>query len=157
MKRIAWSVPSALLVAVIAVASMSESRASNDPKAQRPRSDEVAEQWRFPGALEAGISNHPTNPTLQLEDYVIKQPLGKVWEFYAQKCGYDKPYREAEGHEVHGKNKDGGLYIVHDRFLDGRRWTYFAYNTDRFTVAVTIIPAPENQNATSIAVTVGVP
>ena len=53
---------------------------------------------------------------------------------------------------------DGGLYIVlDDRFLNGRRWTYFAYNTDEFTVAVTIIPAPEDQKATSIAVTVGVP
>jgi hypothetical protein len=157
MKRLMWLMPLALLAVVIAGALVSKGHAGDDPKTQKPRSDRIAEQWRFPGALEAGISNHPTNPSLQLEDYVVKQPFGKVWEFYAQKCGHEKPYREAEAEQIHGKDKHGGKFIVHDRLLNGRRWAYFAYQAELYTVAVTVIPAPDAPDHTSIAVTVGIP
>lgn len=60
-------------------------------------------------------------------------------------------------YQTQGKNAEGGLFIVHDRILNGRRWGYFAYNTKQYTVSVVILPVPDDPQSTSIAVTVGVP
>ena len=145
-------------LAVLAAATLAASgSAAQGPTTTKPHADVIASQWRFPGALEAGITSHPTNPILQLEEYAVKQPLGKVWKFYAEKCGFDKEYKEDVVYQTQGKNAEGGLFIVHDRILNGRRWGYFAYNTKQYTVSVFIVPVPDDPKSTSIAVTVGVP
>jgi uncharacterized protein (TIGR01244 family) len=102
----------------------------------------IADEWQYPNITEdfgGGATGSIHNSVKICDD-----PYGKVWEFYARKCGFEQEFSEKHLHRtVRSEGRTTYLLDDHPRAADGkpsRLRTFFVCNAPEHTVSVLIVP-----------------
>ncbi len=101
----------------------------------------IADEWKYPNITDAfggGATGSIRNSVRTCED-----PYGKVWEFYARKCGFEQEFSEKHLYwTVRSEGRTTYLLDDHPRTEDdkvSRRRTFFVCNAPEYTVSVLLI------------------
>jgi hypothetical protein len=129
------------------------------------KAEDVLKEWVFPKADVQG-PYWPRNDKdtkqigytdLACQSFAPKEPMEKVWKFYADKCGHTGKFPGPGGVVRDGTGIDKARYLMSFSGGSERSKAYrctFAYNTDRYTVFVELASGWEDQS-TGVEVTVG--
>jgi hypothetical protein len=138
--RIASTSLIALCIALSGVNSLAQENAGPNLKAEH-----VLKEWVFPKAEAQG----PFSPRgdkapatdLASQSLGAKEPMAKVWKYYADKCGHKEKFPGKGAGVRDGTGNTKARYLMNFSGGSERAKAYrctFAYNTDRYTVFVEI-------------------
>lgn len=106
------------------------------------RLGDITDEWKYPNfthAFGGGATGSIRNSVRVCED-----PYGKVWEFYARKCGFEQTFSEIDLYRtVRSEGRTTYLLDDHPRAADGklsRLRTFFVCNAPEYAVSVLIVP-----------------
>jgi hypothetical protein len=127
------------------------------------KAEDVLKDWVFP-KVEVQGPYWPRNdnaaggyPDLANQGFAPKEPMEKVWKFYADKCGHKGQFPGQGAGIRDGTGNEKARYLMNFSGGNQRHKAYrctFAYNTDRYTVFVELASGWEDQS-TGVEVTVG--
>ena len=138
---------------------------AEDKVGDKPKAEDVLNGWGFPKADVQG-PYWPRNDKdtkegkyadLASQSFEPKEPMEKVWEHYADKCGHKGKFPGPGTGVTHGAGDDKARYLMNFSGGSERNKTYrctFAYNTDRYTVFIELASGWEEES-TGVQVTVG--
>ena len=141
----AGAMPVVLALGVTPVLCRSD-EPKDKPAAKGKTAAEASKEWAYPGAESragVGITDGPLH-TVTVE---TADPFGKVWEFYAKRCGFGREFDAERDYKTHGKTKDG-VYLINDTLAgDGRArsHSFFVYRAAGLTVTAVVCRADDGK------------
>jgi hypothetical protein len=130
---------------------------AEDKLGDKPKAEDVLKDWAFPKADALGPywprkDNDPKelgHADLASQSFAPKEPMEKVWKFYADKCGHKGKFPGPGGSSGDGTGNEKARYLM--TFLGGANHNKvyrctFAYNTDRYMVFVELASGWEDQS-----------
>lgn len=148
----------ALLLAVNGLRSSAQ-----DKGADKLKAEDVLKEWVFPKADVHGRfwprneKDPKGHADLATQWLASKEPMEKVWKYYADKCGHTKKFPGAGAVIIDGSGNEKSRYLMNFSGGSEGNKAYrcsFAYNTDRYTVFVELASGWKDQS-TAVHVTIG--
>jgi hypothetical protein len=127
---------------------------------------DVLKEWEFPKAEVHGpywprtddkVAKELAHLDLANQWQAPKEPMERVWKYYADKCGHKGKFPGPGAAHRAGTGNEKARYLMNFAGGSNRSQSYrctFAYNTDRYMVFVHLVSSWEDQ-VTSVDVTVG--
>jgi hypothetical protein len=140
---------------------------AQDKGGDKRKAEDVLKEWVFPKAdvvatylprNDAKDAKELGHADLASQLLVPKEPMEKVWKYYADKCGHKGKFPGPGAGVRDGTGNNKARYLMNFSGGSNRSKAYrctFAYNTDRYTVFVELGSGWEDQS-TGVEVTVGV-
>jgi len=138
---------------------------AQDKVTGRLKAEDVLKEWAFPKADVQGPywprggkdTKEVGHADLASQSFAPKEPMEKVWKYYADKCGHKGKF-PGPGAGVRGGTGNGkARYLMNFSGGSEGNKTYrctFAYNTARYTVFVELASG-WGDKSTGVQVTVG--
>lgn len=112
--------------------------------------DKLADEWQYPNVNEdsgGGANGSIRNSVQKCED-----GYGKVWEFYAHKCGFEHAYSEKKLYRtVRSEGRTTYLLDDHPRSVDGKQFrvrTFFVTSAPGYSVSILILRSEDESPET---------
>ena len=136
-----------------------------DRVVDKPKAEGLLKEWVFPRADVQGPywprggkdTKEVGHADLASQSFAPKEPMEKVWKYYADKCGHKGNFPGLGAGVRDGTGNSEARYLMNFSGGSERTKTYrctFAYNTDRYTVFVELTSGWEDQS-TAVEVTLG--
>lgn len=114
----------------------------------------VANLWAPPKAPKSEIETlQPNNPKLLVQHIRHQLSFGKLWNYYANRCGFERSYVPNRAHIEGGSGRYGDYYVDDEVSSNGNRVrTLFLVKNPDYSLTVTL--EPRNAGSTNITMTV---
>jgi hypothetical protein len=139
---------------------------AEDKVGEKLKAEDVLTEWVFPKADVQGPywprndkdTKEGKHADLASQSFEPKQPMEKVWQHYADKCGHKGKFPGPGAGVKDGAGNNKARYLMNFSGGSERNKAYrctFAYNTDRYTVFIELASGWEDKS-TGVEVTVGI-
>jgi hypothetical protein len=150
---------SALGVFALSVAFQGMSSPAQEKGGRKLKAEDVLKEWVFPEAEVHGPNWPRDDEHADLANawFAPKEPMEKVWKYYAGRCGHKGKFPGPGAGSRAGTGNDKARYLMTCSGGSNRSKTYrctFAYNTGRYMVFVELASDWEGES-TAVEVTVG--
>ena len=155
----------ALSVCAFLLAFLGLRSSAQDKVGDKLKAEDMLKEWVFPKAKVQGPywprndkdTKQAGHTDLASQSLAPKEPMEKVWKYYADKCDHKGKFPGPGAGVRDGTGNEKARYLMSFSGGSQRNKTYrctFAYNTDRYTVFVELASGWEDQS-TAVQVTVG--
>jgi hypothetical protein len=138
---------------------------AGDKVGDKPKAEDVLKEWGFPKADGLGPywprndkdAKEGKHADLASQYFEPKEPMEKVWKYYADKCDHEGKFPGTGAGTKDGTGNEKRRYMMD--FSGGSQHSKvyrctFVYNTERYTVFVQLVSGWEDQS-TGVYVTAG--